>query len=149
MNRFWGKVRVGDADECWPWTAGVDTSGYGSFNYGGIKRAHRVAYELQNGPIPLGENYHGTVIMHVCDNKLCCNPAHLKAGSHADNMGDMRAKRRRKDICSGRGNGRAKLTLEQVIAIRADPRSNAATALGFGVSKGQIQRIRTGKQWIG
>lgn len=78
---------------CWPWT-GLRSKGYGRFKVGDKNRyfAHRVAWELANGPIrrDLGE----LVVMHTCDNPPCCNPAHLRLGTDADNQADMRAKGR-------------------------------------------------------
>lgn len=48
---FWDKVRK--TDDCWLWTAAVQSKGYGSFAIGGITySAHRLAYEDANGPIP-------------------------------------------------------------------------------------------------
>ncbi len=56
MERFWSKVDK--SSDCWIWTGGISSSGYGSFGVGGSKgqmyNAHRVAWELVNGPIPEG-----------------------------------------------------------------------------------------------
>lgn len=69
--------------------------GYGIFNAGTGRAnrrtvyAHRFAWEITNGPIPVG-----LLACHHCDNPPCCNPAHLFLGTHADNNADMNAKGR-------------------------------------------------------
>lgn len=88
-ERFWAKVQVGPG--CWPWTASLHTAGYGQFTVGRKpRRAHRVSYELHNGPIPPG-----VLVLHSCDNRLCVNPTHLHLGNQALNAQE----------CWGRGRG--------------------------------------------
>ena len=89
--RFEEKVDKGKPDDCWEWNAARDASGYGAFKLKGEKvGAHRVAWMLANKePIPEGEQ-----VMHSCDNPACCNPKHLRLGSHSDNMADAGAKGR-------------------------------------------------------
>jgi hypothetical protein len=53
--------------------------------------AHRIAYELHVGPIP-----DGAYVLHRCDVKPCCNPAHLFLGDQAANMRDKSEKGRAK-----------------------------------------------------
>jgi hypothetical protein len=71
-ERFWAKVdKSGD---CWLWTAGQTSNGYGTFWVDGRNvRPHRWLYELQVGPIP-----DGWQIDHLCRTPLCVNPAHLE-----------------------------------------------------------------------
>jgi hypothetical protein len=96
-ERFWPKVdSSAGPSACWPWTASCKVKGYGQIGAGGRQRpllAHRVAWEIANGPI--GE---GLVVCHSCDNPKCCNPAHLFVGTQAENLQDMTSKGRR---CSG------------------------------------------------
>lgn len=81
MERFWKKVQIGSDDECWPWSAGVSRYGYGRFGFRKANwQAHRVAYTLTKGEVSPG-----MVIMHSCNNRLCCNPSHLAEGTQGEN----------------------------------------------------------------
>jgi hypothetical protein len=147
-DSLWARVDRGGPEDCWLWAGPVDSRGYGHLRFRGkTTRAHRAAWILERGDIPAGVGHHGICVLHQCDNKLCCNPNHHFLGTHADNMADMRAKQRRKGRCIHTANGRAKLTVEQVEAIRSDIRGKRVIAKDYGVSPAQIQRIRTGKQW--
>ena len=78
---FWARVEVDmyNTDACFPWKGCTDREGYGIT--GRIFRAHRVAYALANGQIP-----DGFTIDHLCQNRRCCNPAHLEAVSVSENV---------------------------------------------------------------
>ena len=143
-ERLARRTEVNPQTGCHEWTGAAFRNGYGTIYAAGKSLGtHRVAWELANGPIP-----DGLFVLHRCDNRLCVNPGHLFLGDHADNMADMRSKGRQ---ARGERHGRAKLTVEQVIAIKAILASGALTqrrlAGRFGVSLMAIYRISSGKTW--
>lgn len=89
QDRFWAKVDKNgptpehrpDLGPCWVWTGARKGKGYGSFFLDGkCRRAHRVAFEWQNGSIP-----NGLQTDHLCRNRLCVNPDHLEAVDNRTN----------------------------------------------------------------
>jgi hypothetical protein len=83
-ERFWPKVDATDPSGCWLWTGALNSAGYGRFHLdepGLVGYAHRVAYEIQAGPIPAG-----MTIDHLCRVKRCVNPAHLEAVTIGENV---------------------------------------------------------------
>ena len=104
---FWKRVDVKGGNECWPWLSYINDAGYGVTRTTRNKavRASHIAYELTYGPLP-----DGMFVCHSCDNPVCCNPAHLFAGTHTDNMRDMDKKNRRVNTPHyGESHGMSKL----------------------------------------
>lgn len=86
--RFWKFVLKGDS--CWVWQGKRNERGYGKMvSRGRDLYAHRVSFEMHFRALAPGE-----VVRHRCDNTSCVNPAHLLAGTQADNMSDMHQRRR-------------------------------------------------------
>lgn len=145
MNRFWDKVEKGEG--CWEWLACVQ-KGYGRFKVGGkrgsMKLAHRVAWELANGPIPDGLN-----VLHRCDNGKCVRPAHLFLGTQMDNVRDCVAKGRYPSRV-GERNGRARLSKQDAERIRernAAGESYRKLGAEYGVNYAHIGHIVNRLVW--
>lgn len=77
-------------DGCWIWTGTKNGTHYGQIRVMGItspQLVHRVSYELFVGKIPAGYD-----VDHLCytedkiSNRLCCNPDHLEAVTHQENI---------------------------------------------------------------
>ena len=133
FDRFWRKVDKRSPDDCWPWAASRN-KGYGVFylpSEGRTTQAHRVAWLLSNGSIPPD-----LYVCHRCDNRPCCNPAHLFLGTHRDNMDDAKKKHRMP--------GPRKLTDEEVRQIRAATDTQKSIAEHFGISRSYVYRLKRG-----
>lgn len=138
------KPRDGMSTPCWEDTGLTNDSGYGIIGYvwltpeGEARKSalstHRVMYLLTHGKLRRGH-----VILHACDNTLCHNPQHLTEGTHTDNMRDMVAK----------GRGRNMFTPEQEATIIHDLTSGDSAPTiceRYNMTMGQLNHQRG--RWI-
>lgn len=153
-QRFWDKVRRAGPDDCWPWQGAKNEKGYGLFRING-----RVRLTARLVLMSKGIDVAGLVSRHTCDNPPCCNPRHLLAGTHADNVRDC-IERKRRAPTRGEHNNFSKLTDVQVRKIRREykrlPRSPGgycadgaviAIANKYGITDGNLYMIVTRRTW--
>lgn len=138
--------RVDRTGTCHVWTGATTTYGYGTLIVAGHRvRAHRLAWERANGPIPAG-----LFVLHHCDNPPCVKTesdgrwpdGHLFLGTKADNTRDMLAK--------GRNVFRSKITEAQaleIVRLRTQGISADQIAETFGISRDYIYGITRGRAW--
>ncbi len=123
---------------CHEWRWGKMKTGHGLLSYGKEELAHRVAWIIQNGPIPKGYQ-----INHRCNNAPCINTEHLYLGDQLANM---------RDIAKAGYSRRRRLTLEQAKAIRAKYEPGKITykklANEYNVDVGTIMYIIKNETYI-
>ena len=152
--RFWAKVNKSGPTQphmdtpCWVWTGASSSFGHGEVRIQNkLLRAHRVAWEWDNGSIPAG-----MCLLHNCDVPACVRPDHCRPGTRAENTADMMARgRHRPGVIRGEEVGNARFTDAQVVAIRevyaAREMSQYELAAKFGVSQGTIGFIVRRETW--
>jgi DNA-directed RNA polymerase specialized sigma subunit len=107
--------------------------------------AHRISAQIAGYDIDCLQ------VLHSCDNPGCCNPTHLRTGTHTDNMRDkVERKRYAKEIKRNRGNLNKMSKITQAIrdAIIDDPRVYREIADDYGISAAQVCRIKKRLQWF-
>ena len=68
------QVKVNPVTGCHEWTGYKNPDGYGLARFKGRRSpVHRIMWEEVNGPVP-----EGLQIDHICRNRACCNPKHLR-----------------------------------------------------------------------
>lgn len=149
---FWRRVTISSPTDCWEWQGACTSSGYGNLSWRGENvQAHRVAYFLSVGGIALQTGFrqagrakqYRQFVLHRCDNRKCCNPAHLFLGSMSTNLQDAYTKGRKVQPRSAHVN--AKLSAADILNIRLRYAQGAARqatlAAEYGVSQRAISLV--------
>ena len=141
LERFW--KYVDKTDSCWLWKASLNTYGYGCFWWNKKQhQSHRISWLIKYGA---GSD---KLLLHSCDNPNCVNPDHLREGTQADNIKDKMIRNRQ---AKGEKNGQAKLTEEQVLAMKEKYETGGHSLAGlgreYGISVTAVMYIVTGRNW--
>ncbi len=164
-------------DGCWLWTGAGRVAvpskrrGYGHVRWDGpIRPIAQVVWEIATDlPFPAGMQ-----ACHTCDNPPCARPSHIWAGTQTENQQDSIAKGRKVVAtgyrngsrlyperrprgagchcrpCRGEANGRAVLTVTDVLEIREAKAVGASTrvlAARYHVNVSTINRAASGRRW--
>ena len=82
---------------CIVWTGALGRGGYGMLHVNGRRvLAHRYAYEREHGPIP-----DGMFIDHMCFERACVNPEHLRLATRSQNSANRSGATRGRDLPRG------------------------------------------------
>jgi len=133
---------------CWLWPGNINHKGYGQIGVGksGMATTHKTAFLHFKGEIAPGLQ-----IMHSCDVPCCCNPDHLRLGTHQDNVDDKMRKGRhvagRTNKLRGAQNGNSRLTQEQAEHIKRREMKASDYAEKYAVSKQTVYSIQAGRTW--
>lgn len=136
-----------DQNECWVWVGYSNKKGYGVFTctINGLRGSylvHRIMYFIHNKIDPKT-----MLVLHECDNPICCNPKHLKLGSYTDNQRDAKIRGRRAEqngLNNGLGSSKSSLTEEQVkeiLQLNEEGLSNRKIAFILGLTKSTVGYI--------
>ena len=129
---------------CWLWTGAVGPNGYGTVairSTDGRKQmgVHKVAYTFLVGDVAPG-----LCVCHKCDVRRCVRPEHLFLGTNMDNSSDMVSKRRQR---FGIKHPLAKLSEDDVRAIRDADGFHKDIASQYGISRANVTNIKNKNRW--
>ena len=105
-ERFFKFIKISQGGDCWDWIGAKNSDGYGMFLFsnGLVRarrqfRAHRVSYSIFKGELSKD-----LVIDHICRNKSCVNPDHLREVTNKvniiENSSSIAALHKAKNFCS-------------------------------------------------
>jgi hypothetical protein len=94
---------------------------------------------LAKGPVPADLH-----VMHMCNTRLCCNPAHLRAGTVQENVAH---REKYGNPAKAMRSGRRKLRADEVYAIRESSEHPAVLGKRYGIHPTHIVDIQRRKNW--
>lgn len=176
-DKFWSRVdRSGGPSACWPWMGAKERKGYGHISCtAGQVRAHRAAWALVSPDPPLTKDVHvlhrcdnppccNPAHLWTGTNQDNVNDCKGK-GRNTRSFGDASGARKHPELLPrgpthgfflhperipvGVRNGHAKLTDADVIEIVTAYRPGLAGRMAekYGVARGTVTKIMTGRTW--
>ena len=147
VSLFKSKLSSPDERGCMNWMGCDNGNGYGVISAGEDHKprnmiSSRFAWVAEFGPIP-----DGMLVCHHCDNRKCCNPAHLFLGKHKENNNDSKSKGRNQ---RGIRHWNARLSEEQIMTIRSMKFKHGdkkRVAAQYGINPDTLTRILSGAGW--
>lgn len=152
IERIKDRCRI--EDDCWVWTNGVSAEGYPAMAIAELSQSpiyvRRLVYVVAVGPLHARRRVYST-----CENRLCCNPDHLRAGTEAEIARTAyRMERQARGVAHSMairaGKRSWKLDQEKAAEIRrlraaGVPREEVARLFGLNVS--MVSAITSGRAW--
>lgn len=146
-ERFRQNYHINEVSGCWNWIGKVDRDGYGKFYVDATRPdmfSHRYAWELFMGKVLQPEQ----IVLHLCDNRRCLNPKHLKIGTRMENVQDMLDKQRNP---KGEIIGNSRLSEEEVVYIKhklaVGEKTGKQLADEFNISESTVSAIKNQVVW--
>lgn len=139
--KFIKMASYSNVDHCILYPCSKSGNGYGAVWVDGKTiGAHTYALILKSGIRPRDKSY----AIHYCRNRHCINPKHLRWGSPKDNADD-----RARDGTNifGEENNKAKLSRQDVLDIRNDPRNTAQLAKVYNMHQSTIWDVKNKVTW--
>jgi len=141
--------RTEEFGDCHLWTGSTTDQGYPTYKPFGCNCAlvRRAMFQLNGGVL-----VPRVPIVTTCGEKLCINPAHLKAstvsavGKEAGNRGGWKSKTRCAKIATAKRKT-GKLTMEIAREIRMSNETGPVLAARHGIHRSLVTKIRSGDAW--
>lgn len=122
------QINMGDDDDCWEWIGAINKKD--GRPYFTVDRRKRPAYAIVLEMFS-GEAQRDRYVLHQCDNPICCNPHHLKWGTHQENMDEMKARER---------HGLPKIVLNAMYKLRIKGKTYEEIADLYGVDRTAVSK---------
>jgi hypothetical protein len=153
LDRIKDRCKV-DEEGCWVWTQGVNEIGYPTMSVAELSRSpiyvRRLVFTVACGPLHARRRVYST-----CENKLCCNPEHLKAATESELAKtefrqERQARGERHSLAIRTAKRSWKLDATKAAEIRrmrseGVPRKEVAAL--FGINECMVSNITSGKAW--
>jgi hypothetical protein len=141
VRNYLPSLLLTEIDECIPWPYSLDRYGYGQCRFRGkVVRVHNwICRQIEGEPPP-----DMTDAAHLCGNRTCVNHRHIRWASRKTNAGEGHS---HTNDQKGEANKMAKLTKEDVRAIRRARASQPKIAARYGIHQTTVSQIKLRKRW--